>query len=160
MAKQHDKQFKLGADMILKETIPYLHNGRTILPVKQFVSRCQSIGCINSKVKFSLDKKSKDLLTEAQKKQTEKSGYTPLTCIVDYYKQYGWKKTISTIFTSDFSKIDPSDLLQFIKLALEDEPTLLSITNFKKCITLWDILVYSIPAEQRIAELSDGLNVN
>ena len=60
--------------------------------------------------------------------------------------------------------MDSDDLLQFIKLALEDEPALLSITgkghqsrsNFKKCISLWDILVYSESASQRIMELSQN----
>lgn len=163
---QSDLQY--DDDMILKEAIPYLYNGRTIWPVRQFVSRCQSIDCINDKVKFSLDKTSKDLLSFAQKESIKKRGYTRLPCVVDYYRQYGLSKTISTIFTSDFSKINPDDLLQFIKLALEDEPALLSITgkghqsrsNFKKCITLWDILVYSTPAKQRIAELSDDSNVS
>ena len=163
---QSDLQY--DDDMILKEAIPYLYNGRTIWPVRQFVSRCQSIDCVNDKVKFSLDKTSKDLLSFAQKESIKKRGYTRLPCVVDYYRQYGLSKTISTIFTSDFSKINPDDLLQFIKLALEDEPALLSITgkghqsrsNFKKCITLWDILVYSTPAKQRIAELSDDSNVS
>ena len=163
---QSDLQY--DDDMILKEAIPYLYNGRTIWPVRQFVSRCQSIDCINDKVKFSLDKTSKDLLSFAQKESIKKRGYTRLPCVVDYYRQYGLSKTISTIFTSDFSKINPDDLLQFIKLALEDEPALLSITgkghqsrsNFKKCITLWDILVYSTPVKQRIAELSDDSNVS
>lgn len=150
-------------DMILKEAIPYLHNGRTIWPIRQFVSRCQSIDCINEKVKFSLEKTSKDLRLSAQKESIKKNGYTPLPCIVDYYRKYGLSKTISTIFTSDCSKIDVDDLLRFIQLALEDEPALLSITsedhkfrsNFKKCITLWDILVYSKSAKQRMRELSD-----
>ncbi len=52
-----------------------------------------------------------------------------MSCIVDYYKQYGLSKTISEIFMSDFSKICPSDLLDFIKLALKDDPALLSING-------------------------------
>lgn len=159
---QSDLQY--DDDMILKEAIPYLYNGRTIWPVRQFVSLCQSSDCINDKVKFSLDKTSKDLLSIAQKESIKKRGYTHIPCIVDYYRENGLSKTISTIFTSDFNKINPDDLLRFIKLALEDEPALLSITgkghqsrsNFKKCITLWDILVYSIPAKRRIEELSDN----
>lgn len=151
-------------DMILKEAIPYLYNGRTIWPVRQFISRCQTIDCINDKVKFSLNKSSKDLLSLAQKEAIKKRGYTDLPCIVDYYRQNGLSKTISSIFTSDFEKMDSEDLLQFIKLALEDEPALLSITgkghqsrsNFKKCISLWDILVYSESASQRIMELSQN----
>lgn len=156
---QSDLQY--DDDMILKEAIPYLYNGRTIWPVRQFVSRCQSNDSINGKVKFSLDKTSKDLLSIAQKESIKRKGYTRLPCIVEYYRENGLSKTISTIFTSDFSKINPDDLLRFIKLALEDEPALLSITgkghqsrsNFKKCITLWDILVYSTPAKRRMEEL-------
>lgn len=160
---QSDLQY--DDDMILKEAIPSLYNGRTIWPLRQFVSRCQSIDCINDKVKFSLNKTGKDLLSLNQKETVKRRGYIHIPCIVDYYRQNGLSKTISTIFTSDFSKINPDDLLQFIKLALEDEPALLSISgkghqsrsNFKKCITLWDILVYSASAKQRITELSDGL---
>ena len=63
---------------------------------------------------------------------------------------------------SDFNKILPSDLLGLIKLALKDDPALVVIngkghqsrSNFKKCITLWDILVYSSSAKQKITELS------
>ncbi len=148
-------------DMILKEAIPKLHNGRTILPLRQFISRCQSIDCINDKVNFSFNKSQKDLLSLAQKDSLKKRGYKKLHCIVNYYKKHGLSKTISNIFISDFSKIDTDDLKEFIIQALEDEPTLLSITgkshpcksNFKKCITLWDILVYSLPAKQRIQKL-------
>ena len=106
-------------------------------------------------------KTSKDLLSNAEKEYIKRSGYSRLPCIVEYYRENGLSKTISTIFTSDFSKINPDDLLRFIKLALEDKPALLSITgkghqsrsNFKKCITLWDILVYSTPAKRRMEEL-------
>lgn len=157
-------QSELGYDddMILKETVPSLHNGRTIWPIRQFISRCQSVDCVNEKVRFSLDKSIKDLLSSVQKQSIKRRGFTDIPCIVDYYKQHGLSKTISNIFTSDFNKIDPDDLLQFIKLALEDDPALLSITgkghqtrsNFKKCISLWDILVYSKPAKRRIEELS------
>lgn len=163
---QSDLQY--DDDMILKEAIPSLYNGRTIWPIRQFVSHCQSIDCINDKVKFSLNKTNRDLLSLAQKKSIKKRGYSCLPCIVDYYKKYGLSKTISTIFTSDFNKIKTDDLLSFVKLALKDEPALLSIagknhplrSNFKKCISLWDILVYSIPAKQRIEKLSSTSNIN
>lgn len=148
-------------DMILKEAIPKLHNGRTILPIRQFVSNCQSINCLNDKVRFSLNKSKKDLLSLAQKDTVKKRGYKELPCIIDYYRRYGLSKTISSIFISDFNQIDTEDLLEFIVKALEDEPTLLSITgkahpcksNFKKCITLWDILVYSTSAKRKIREM-------
>jgi len=148
-------------DMILKEAIPSLHNGRTIWPVRQFISRCQSIECLNEKVKFSFCKSAKDLLSLTQKDFIKRRGYSSLGCIVDFYNQYGLGKTISSIFTSEFIKIDPDDLLRFIKLALENEPDLLAIgkghqsrSNFKKCISLWDILVYSTPARRRLMELA------
>ncbi len=70
---QSDLQY--DDDMILKEAIPYLYNGRTIWPVRQFVSRCQSSDSINGKVKFSLDKTSKDLLSIAQKESIKRRGY-------------------------------------------------------------------------------------
>ncbi len=78
---------------------------------------------------FKLNKSSKDLLSLAQKETIKKRGYTDLPCIVDYYRQNGLSKTISSIFTSDFEKMDSEDLLQFIKFALEAEPALLSITG-------------------------------
>ena len=74
---QSDLQY--DDDMILKEAIPYLYNGRTIWPVRQFVRLCQSSDCINDKVKFSLDKTSKDLLSIAQKESIKKRGYTHYT---------------------------------------------------------------------------------
>ena len=69
--------------------------------------------CLNDKVMFSMNKSKKDLLSLAQKDSIKKKGYVNMSCIVDYYKQYGLSKTISEIFMSDFSKICPSDLLDF-----------------------------------------------
>ena len=46
-------------DMILKEAIPSLYNGRTIWPVRQFIARCQSRDCLNDKVMFSMNKSKK-----------------------------------------------------------------------------------------------------
>lgn len=157
-----ESELQYDDDMILKEAIPSLYNGRTIWPVRQFVARCQSKDCLNDKVMFSLNKSRKDLLSLAQKESIKKKGYVNVPRIIEYYKQNGLSKTISEVFMSDFDKILLSDLLDFIKLALKDDPTLLSIngkghqsrSNFKKCITLWDMLMYSACAKQKIAELS------
>ena len=151
-------------DMILKEAIPSLYNGRTIWPVRQFIARCQSRDCLNDKVMFSMNKSKKDLLSLAQKDSIKKKGYVNISCITDYYRQYGLSKTISEVFMSDFNKIHLSDLLDFIKQALKDDPALLSIigkghqsrSNFKKCITLWDMLMYSLSAKQKITSLSEN----
>ncbi len=59
-------------DMILKEAIPSLYNGRTIWPVRQFIARCQSRDCLNDKVMFSMNKSKKDLLSLAQKDSIKK----------------------------------------------------------------------------------------
>lgn len=151
-------------NMILKEAIPNLHNGRTILPVRQFISRCQSLDCINEKVKFSLEKSREELRSSTQQKEIEKKGYAKSSNLVNFYKKNGLDKTIRNVFSIDFNEISSEDLIQFIRLALQDEPTLLSTTkkdhryrsNFKKCITLWDILAYSELANQRIEELKRG----
>ena len=156
-------------NMILKEAIPALNNGRTIWPIRQFVSRCNSIDCINEKVKKTLEKSTIDLLSQKKRKAIKENKfvkYINIPCIVEYYKQYGLNKTITDIFKSDFKKINPEELLQFIKLAIKDEPTLLkgkkhsSRSNFKKCITLWDMLVYSKVAENKVNELSNITNKN
>ena len=150
-------------NMILKEAIPALNNGRTIWPIRQFVSRCKSIDCLNEKVEKSLEKSTLDLLSREKRKAIIEGKfieYINMPCILEHYKQYGLNKTISDIFKSDFEKINTEDLLQFIKLAIKDEPTLLKgekhslRSNFKKCITLWDMLVYSGLADNKIKELN------
>lgn len=161
-----ESELEYDDNMILKEAIPNLHNGRTVLPVRQFISRCQSLDCINEKVKFSLGKTSKELLSRTQVNEISRKGYASISSLVNFYNKNGLDKTIQNIFASDFEKIDPEDLIQFIRLALKDEPALLSTTkkghkhrsNFKKCITLWDILAYSDLANQRIEVLSKSQN--
>lgn len=153
-------------NMILKETIPALYNGKTFWPIRQFVSKCNSIECLNDKVKISLEKSSKDLITRDIKKSIEKNGYIELPCILDYYKKYGLNKTLTRIFKSDITKIDKNDLLEFIKLAIKKEPTLLkgkshpSRSNFKKCITLWDMLVFSDLAKETEERLNKEIDIN
>ena len=150
-------------NMILKEAIPALNNGRTIWPIRQFVSRCKSIDCLNEKVEKSLEKSTLDLLSREKRKAIIEGKfieYINMPCILEHYKQYGLNKTISDIFKINFEKINTEDLLQFIKLAIKDEPTLLKgekhslRSNFKKCITLWDMLVYSGLADNKIKELN------
>lgn len=153
-------------NMILKEAIPALYNGKTFWPIRQFVSKCNSIECLNDKVKISLEKSSKDLITRDIKESIKKNGYIELPCILDSYKKYGLNKTLIRIFKSDVTKIDKNDLLEFIKLAIKKEPTLLkgkshpSRSNFKKCITLWDMLVFSDLAKETEERLNKEIDIN
>lgn len=53
---KHEIQYD---DMILKEAIPTLNNGRTIFPIRQIVSRCQTVKCINKNLEELMKKPAK-----------------------------------------------------------------------------------------------------
>ena len=156
-------ELQYDTDMLLKEAIPAMYNGRTIFPVWKFISECGSKECINEKVLFSYKKKFKDFASQVQREQMKKSGYIDIgKSIVNFYHENGVSKTSSKIPMMNPLTIDPDDLLNFILTALENEPFLLplegkrspSSSQFKKCISIWDYLKFSKMAEAKIKEFN------
>ncbi len=150
-------------EMILREAVPSLHNGRSTLPVCQFVSRCQSKDCINDKVKFSLKERFEEILSCGEKKRIEDNGNFKMGNIMDYYNTHGLKQTLSKIPLIAPEDMEPDSLVQFLNKALEDYPDLLAVgkkhqsrSQFKKCISIWDWLKYSKAAKNQMKILKEN----
>lgn len=144
-------------EMILKEAIPSLHNGRSTLPVCQFVSKCKSKDCINEKVKFSLKNRFEEILSCGEVKRIKDNGHFKMDNLTCYYETYGLSKTLSKIPLIAPQSIKPDSLFQFLNKVLEDNPDLLEVSKghqsrsqFKKCISIWDWLKYSDAAKKQI----------
>lgn len=150
-------------EMILREAVPALHNGRSTLPVCRFVSRCQSKDCINNKVKFSLKERFEEILSWGEKKRIKDNGNFKMGNIMDYYNTHGLSQTLSKIPLIAPEDIEPDSLVQFLNKALEDYPDLLAVgkghqsrSQFKKCISIWDWLKYSNAAKNQMNILKEN----
>ena len=154
-----------NVDMLLKETIPTVHNGgRGNFPVCQFISKCQSLECLNDRVKLLKKNDFSDFYTETDKAYLRKNGYIAIPSILEYYHNYGLDQILSRIPRMDPILIEPDELYDLLIKALNDHPELLdpaqrahtgiSRSLYKKCISIWDWLTYNNSANRRIAELS------
>ncbi|MBR5486749.1 MAG: SIR2 family protein [Phascolarctobacterium sp.] len=160
-------EFQYDDTMILKEAIPSVYKSRSCLPVCKFISNCLDKECLNTKVRLSMKPDFNDYLSEGEKSKVTTKGYFVMNCsIEEYYSMNGLSKTLSKIPLLEPQKIDTDDLLRFIKRAIDDEVTLFAIdgnghqsrSQMKKCISLWDWLVYSSQAKENIQRL-DSLPV-
>ena len=153
-----------NVDMLLKETIPALHNGgRGNFPVCQFLSKCTSINCFNERVKQVKKEKFSDFYTEADKNHIKNNGYCNISSIIEYYNENGLDQILPKIPRIDPQKIDVDDLYKFLIKALEDHSELLDssqkqysptiYSGYKKCVSIWDWLKYNTEATKRFEEL-------
>lgn len=137
-------------EMILKEAIPSLHNGRSTLPVCQFVSQCNDIESINEKVRFSLRITFSKFLSWGENDKIRRNGNFDMGPIMDYYGNHGLSRTLAKIPLVKPKDIDVDELFSFLNKALDDTPDLMSVnlrghqsrSQFKKCISIWDWLKY------------------
>lgn len=153
-------------NMILKEAIPYLYNGRTILPVCYFISQCEDVACLNDCVRKSIKKNFRNFLTSAEKKRIDANGYVEIRgTLLDFYTSHGIQKSLTTVPLLDPNKINAEDLHAMIIKMITDNPKLLdmnaTLTNkevnnksrLKKCISIWDWLKYGRIANDTIQRL-------
>lgn len=148
-------------EMLLKEAIPALHNGRSTLPVCKLISKCQSIECINEKVKFSMKKNLSEILSLGEKSQLKRNGYYKMESILNYYNTYGLSKTLAKIPLIRPENINVDELFAFLNKALDDTPELMTVdgrghqlrSQFKKCISIWDWLKYSVAAKHQLQKI-------
>ena len=153
-----------NVDMLLKETIPALHNGgRGNFPVCQFLSKCTSIECFNDRVALLKKDSFSDFNTATDKEYIEKHGYCSIASIIAYYEENRLEQTVARIPRMSPSTIDVEELYRFLLKVLDDYPGLLDSSQetytatarsgYKKCISIWDWLKYNEDATKRLEEL-------
>lgn len=149
-------------NMILKESIPELYNGKTILPVCKLLSHCTDLSFISERTRNSFKNSIKEMLSSSQNDQI-KNGYYDMGCKINtYYEMHNLSITLSKIPLLNPTEIDKDDLYKFLLKALEDNPTLLNTditihnpfnSAFRKCISIWDWLQYHSDAKKNLAKL-------
>ena len=153
-----------NVDMLLKETIPALHNGgRGNFPVCQFLSKCTSVDCFNDRVGLLKKEKFSDFNTATDKDYIKNHGYCSIPSILAYYEENGLEQTVARIPRMSPSTIDVDELYKFLVKVLDDYPGLLdpsqetytatSRSGYKKCVSIWDWLKYNQDATKRLEEL-------
>lgn len=153
-----------NVDMLLKETIPALHNGgRGNFPVCQFLSKCTSVDCFNDRVGLLKKENFSDFNTATDKEYIQNHGYCSITSIIAYYEENGLEQTVARIPRMSPSTIDVEELYRFLLKVLDDYPGLLdpsqetytatARSGYKKCVSIWDWLKYNQDAKKRLEEL-------
>jgi len=153
-----------NVDMLLKETIPALHNGgRGNFPVCQFLSKCTSVDCFNDRVALLKKDDFSDFNTATDKDYIKNHGYCNIASIPTYYEENGLEQTVARIPRMSPSTINVEELYRFLIKALEDNPGVLDASlatctatarsGFRKCVSLWDWLKYNDDATKRLEEL-------
>lgn len=153
-----------NVDMLLKETIPALHNGgRGNFPVCQFLSKCTSIDCFNDRVSLLKKDNFSDFNTATDKDYIKNHGYCNIASILAFYEENGLEQSVARIPRMSPSAINVEELYRFLIKALEDHPGVLDSSlatctatarsGFRKCVSLWDWLKYNDDATKRLEEL-------
>ena len=153
-----------NVDLLLKETIPALHNGgKANFPVCQFLSKCTSVDCFNDRVALLKKEKFSEFNTATDKEYIENHGYYSIASILAYYEENGLEQTVAKIPKMSPSAIDVDELYRFLLKVLEDHPGLLDSalgtyktmarSGYRKCISIWDWLKYNDDATKRLEEL-------
>lgn len=153
-----------NVDMLLKETIPTLHNGgRGNFPVCQFLSKCTSVDCFNDRVGLLKKEKFSDFNTATDKEYIKNHGYCSIASIITHYEENGLEQTVARIPRMSPSTIDVEELYRFLLKVLDDYPGLLDSSQgtytatarsgYRKCVSIWDWLKYNDEATKRLAEL-------
>lgn len=153
-----------NVDMLLKETIPALHNGgKGNFPVCQFLSKCTSIDCFNDRVALLKKDEFSDFNTATDKEHIKNHGYCNIESILTFYEENGLEQTVARIPRMSPLTIDVDELYRFLLKVLEDCPGLLDSSQgkynaiarsgYRKCISIWDWLKYNEDATKRLEEL-------
>ncbi len=156
---KNDLQY--DSEMLLKETIPFLHNGRSILPVSGLISQCNDASFLDAKAILSLKNSWQDFLVTTEKTRLRERGFEEVPSIFVFYREHGLSKTLSVISLLNPLTIDIDDFEKFLTTAFDENPSLLRNSNYHKCgsqfkkrISMWDWLKHHEAATQRIAQIT------
>lgn len=154
---KNDLQY--DCEMLLKETIPFLYNGRSILPVSGLISQCNDATHLDAKVISSLRNSWQDFLVTAEKNRLRDRGFEAVPSIFKFYREHGLSRTISIIPLMNPLTINVDDFERFLTTAFDENPSLLRIGNYHKCrstfkkrISMWDWLKHHEDAAQKIVQ--------